>query len=279
MPVKSGGAWHRNHAHRYFSVGKKLLRLQRQRHFGAGGDDDGLHLLALADFASLGQHIGTFADVAQTGLGGIKNVLTAQQQGCWLAPVLQRHAPGDSGLGGIARAPDIQVRDQAQRGSMFDRLVRRAVFTQADRVVREDMHHAQLHQRRHADRVAAVVAEGQKSAAIGNEAAVQRNAVHDRRHAELAHTVVDVATTVAIPAKVEAQVRRTFGVCQIRAGEIGRAAQHFGQGGREGFKRELRGLARSHGFRLGVSGDCAVDGDLVEIFRQLAVHAPHQFLG
>ena len=60
---------------------------------------------------------------------------------------------------------------------------------QADRVVREDVDHALLHQRGHADRVAAVVAEGQEGAAVGDETAVQRDAVHDRRHAELAHAV------------------------------------------------------------------------------------------
>ena len=78
---------------------------------------------------------------------------------------------------------------------MLDRLVRRAVFAQANRVVREHMHHAQLHQRGHADGVAAVVAEGQEGATVGDVAAMQRNAVHDGGHAKLAHAVVDVAAT------------------------------------------------------------------------------------
>ena len=45
----------------------------------------------------------------------------------------------------------------------------------------------------------AVVAEGEEGAAVRDEAAVQGDAVHDRRHAELAHAVVDVA---AAPASV-----------------------------------------------------------------------------
>jgi hypothetical protein len=76
---------------------------------------------------------------------------------------------------------------------VLDGLVRGAVFAQADGVVREHMDHALLHQRGHADGVAAVVAEGQEGAAVGDEAAVQRHAVHDGGHAEFAHAVVDVA--------------------------------------------------------------------------------------
>ena len=41
-------------------------------------------------------------------------------------------------------------------------------------------------------RVARVVGEHQERAAVGNQAAVQRHAVHDRGHAELAHAVVEV---------------------------------------------------------------------------------------
>jgi hypothetical protein len=38
--------------------GQQLLRLQRQLHFGAGGDDHRLRGLVQADLARLGQHIG-----------------------------------------------------------------------------------------------------------------------------------------------------------------------------------------------------------------------------
>ena len=51
---------------------------------------------------------------------------------------------------------------------------------------------ADLHQRRHAQRVARVVGEDEEGAAVGDEAAVQRDAVHHRAHAELAHAVEDV---------------------------------------------------------------------------------------
>ena len=49
-----------------------------------------------------------------------------------------------------------------------------------------------LHQRRHAQGVARVVGEREEGAGVGDEAAVQREAVADRGHAELAHAEVDV---------------------------------------------------------------------------------------
>jgi hypothetical protein len=76
---------------------------------------------------------------------------------------------------------------------VLDRLVRRAVLAQPDRVVREHEDDALLHQRGHAQRVARVVGKHQEGADERQEAAVQRHAVGDRAHAELAHAVVDVA--------------------------------------------------------------------------------------
>ena len=40
----------------------------------------------------------------------------------------------------------------ARSGQLLDRLVRRAVFADADRVVREDVNHRQLHERREPNR-------------------------------------------------------------------------------------------------------------------------------
>ena len=58
-----------------------------------------------------------------------------------VGPFLRSSAarPGDRGLDRVARAPDVHVRDQAQARGVLDRLVRRAVLAEADRVVREDV--------------------------------------------------------------------------------------------------------------------------------------------
>jgi hypothetical protein len=53
-------------------------------------------------------------------------------------------AQATGGLGGVGRAPDVQVGNQAQAGGMFHALVRGAVLAQADAVVREDVDDARF---------------------------------------------------------------------------------------------------------------------------------------
>ena len=77
----------------------------------------------------------------------------------------------------------------------------------------------------------------------------------------------------------EAQRRRALGVGEVGAGQVGRAAQHFGQRGGEGLERDLAGLAAGHRLGLVVRGGHGVGGDLGEVGRQLAHHAAHEFLG
>ena len=55
---------------------------------------------------------------------------------------------------------------------MLHWLMRGAVFADADRVVREDVNHALLHERGHANGVPRVVAEREEGADVGNHAAV-----------------------------------------------------------------------------------------------------------
>ena len=176
---------------------------------------------------------------------------------------------------------------------MLDALVRGAVFAQADAVMGEHMDHPTLHQSRHADRVAAVVAEGQKGAAVGDVAAMQRNAVHDGRHAELAHTVVDVAADARrlirrvraggaghdVAGQIHPQRGRALGVGEVGAGQVGAAAQHLGQRSRQRFQCQLAGLARRHGLGLAVRSDHRVHHHLVELPRQLALHAADKLPG
>ncbi len=69
----------------------------------------------------------------------------------------------------------IHVRHQPQARDVLDGLVRRAVFAEADGVVRAARRSLRRpHQRRHAHGVARVVGEHQERAAVRNEAAVQR---------------------------------------------------------------------------------------------------------
>ena len=86
------------------------------------------------------------------------------------------------------------------------------------------MDDALAHQRRKPDRRPAVVREHQERAGVGDDAAVQRHAVHGRRHAVLAHAVVDEAA-----GEVGGRDRlHRLGLGVVRAGEVGRAADHLG---------------------------------------------------
>ena len=170
---------------------------------------------------------------------------------------------------------------------MLHRLVGGAVFAQTDGVVGEHMDHALLHQRCHADGVAAVIAEGQEGAAVGDVAAVQGHTVHDGGHAKFAHTVVDVAANVVVRAaqafgqgvldhlalRVHAEAGGGWGIGEVGAGQVGAATQKLGQGGGERGQRQLAGLAAGHGFCFLVGGHHSIHHGLVKVLGQDAGHA------
>mmetsp|Transcript_6189 Transcript_6189/g.24949 ORF Transcript_6189/g.24949 Transcript_6189/m.24949 type:complete len:367 (-) Transcript_6189:960-2060(-) len=240
LAVKNIGGGHGHHAHRDAVQGQLLLGAQGQLHLGAGGDDDGLGLVLLeADVGRLGQHIGALGDLVDIALRRIGQVLAGQREQARALGIAQGHGPGHHRLGRVGRAPDVQARDQAQAGDMLDGLVGRAVLTQADGVVRHHVDDALLHQRGHADGVAAVIAEGQEGAAVRNEAAVQRQPVHDRCHAELANAVVDVAPA----ARAGTHCAAAGEVGQVRSREVGAAAEHLGDLGCQDGQGLLGGLA------------------------------------
>ena len=119
-------------------------------------------------------------------------------------------------------------------------------------VVRHHVDDALAHERREADRGPAVVGEDQERAAVGHDAAVQRHAVHGRRHGVLAHAVVDV-----VAAEVAGRDGGVvLGARAVGAGEIGRAADQAGQRRDELLQHLLRGDAggdlRRRGGELGL---------------------------
>ena len=75
----------------------------------------------------------------------------------------------------VARPPDFHIGNEAQARRVLYRLVRGAVLAEPDRVVRKHVDHPHAHQRRKANRVARIVGEDEERAAVGNEAAVQRD--------------------------------------------------------------------------------------------------------
>ena len=122
---------------------------------------------------------------------------------------------------------------------MLHRLVGGAVFAQANRVMGIDVDGANPHQCAHPHRVAGVVREHQKGRVIRDEAAVQRQSVADRGHAEFAYTRMDVVGIgIAAGHRLAALPQG-----QIGMRKVSRAAHQFRQQRREGFNRVLRSFA------------------------------------
>ncbi|CAI0964498.1 Uncharacterised protein [Serratia grimesii] len=121
---------------------------------------------------------------------------------------------------------------------MFNRLVRRAVFAQTDGVMGVHEHVADFHQRRHTHRITGVFHEHQEGRRVRQEAAVQRDAVGDGGHAELAHAVVDVVTRQVFIQRFGAGPHGQVARCQVSG-----AAEELRQHLAEGFQRVLRRLA------------------------------------
>ena len=131
--------------------------------------------------------------------------------------MLERELPALDRLDRVARAKDVEIRHRAQRGQMFDRLMRRAVLPESDRVMGHHVDHAFPRERAEADRGTAIIREHEERARIGNNAAVQRHAIHRRGHPVLTHAVMDKATGI-IAGREDCHA---FGPGIVGAGQVG----------------------------------------------------------
>ena len=238
--------------------------LERQFDLGAGTDEDhaGVGRIAQHITAATRQILGHLLEPHRLQILARQ----AQHRG---AVLLERLGPAFGGLDRVGRAPDLQIGDHPQRLDMLDRLVRRAILAEPDRIMRHDIDDARILQRRQADRRAAIIGEDQEGPAIGDDPAVQRHAVHRRGHAELADAVIDVAPGIILGRQRPGRL----GLGIVGAGEVGRAADGRRDCGGDHFQRHFRRLARGERRR-------AVDQG-VEIGRQpalvgLAGHPLHE---
>src|SRR2546430_3221935 len=90
---------------------------------------------------------------------------------------------------------DENIGHGAQRRELFDGLVRRAVFTNADGVMCEDIDNGNFHKAGETHGRLHVVAEIEKCPTEGAQAA-ETHAAHRRAHGMFTHAVVDVAAAV-----------------------------------------------------------------------------------
>ena len=115
------------------------------------------------------------------------------------AVVVEVDAPCLGGLVRVGRPDHPEARHRADRGELLDRLVRRPVLADADRVVRPDEGHLVPGERGDAHGAAHVVAEHEERAAERQQAA-GGHPVHDGAHAVLADPEVDLAATEVVRA-------------------------------------------------------------------------------
>ena len=163
-------------------------------HLGAGGEDGDVALLVAAGAADRRRGRRDSRPYARSRRVGSSCRVSASTDGpsAWRSASSQHSGRLDR----VGRAEHQHVRDRAQARQMLDRLVRRAVLAEADRIVRGDEDHPLPHQRRQPQRRPAIVGEHQEGAAIGDDAAMHRHAVHGGDHGVLAHAVADVAAAI-----------------------------------------------------------------------------------
>ena len=97
---------------------------------------------------------------------------------------------------------------------------------------------------------------------------MQRHAVHDGGHAELAHAIRQV-----VAPGVTARFGASFEVGQVGAGEVGAATKKLGQQGGQHIQRVLAGFAGGHRIGLGHDGGQRLGQTLGVSSAQIATHA------
>ena len=216
-----------------------------------------------------GQHVGAAGGEVLVGVleADRRQVLAAQRHDRGVLAVLERREPALGGLDPVGGAEHQEPRDRPQGRELLDRLVRRPVLAEPDRIVRADQDHALVHQRREADRRAAIIGKYQEGAAIRDQAPVHGHAVHGRHHAVLADAIIDVAAREV--AALDRLHRLGLGV--VGVGEIGRAADHLGHQRGQHLERLLARLARRPGRLLRAHFPLVRVDRLGEPARQLAV--------
>src|SRR5262249_1432518 len=117
--------WNRNDARRDTMLREQLCTVDRDRNFGTRGEDRHVRTtVGSSDLIGAAcAHIVLVEPVAQ-----LRQVLPRQRKDAWAIFRLERKLPAFGGFHRVTRTKHEQIRNGAQRGEMFDRLMRRSVF-------------------------------------------------------------------------------------------------------------------------------------------------------
>ncbi len=222
---KQFDAGHRHDSRRHAVFLQLLTTFESEPNFGAGSNQDQLGIDPVAtalgtDTVRFSQHVSTLAQAfSRSELLSInqRHLLSRQRQRCRRFASQDRQPPGFAHLVHVGGSNDEQVRNSAQSGQMFDRLVRRSIFAQAHRIVSEDVDNLNFRKTSEPNRWAHVIRETHERAAVRNQSAIQRHARHRRTHAMFANTPMNDAPIVTAGFEIAA----VFDVGVIRHAKIG----------------------------------------------------------
>ena len=226
--------------------GELVAGLEREGHLRARRDEDhvGLSVGVDQDVRAL-RHPGSRR--GGRPVDGRQRLPREHEHGRLVAQ-LHHVAPGLGDLVRVRRAEHEQSGHRPQRRELLDRLVRRAVLADADRVVREDVDDGDLHQRGEPDRAARVVREDEEPRPERAQLR-ERESVGDRRRRELAHAEVEVASRAIVRTEVAGSVEREPRLRRRR--EIRRAADEPRDALRDRVQHLTRRVTAREALRVG----------------------------
>src|SRR5450631_3711186 len=218
-----------------------------------------LHLAARANqndvrisFVGIGQDIGAARQAFRRRVfGTVKDgqCLTAEDKTGRIALRLDENTVSLAHLVGIRGAQYREAGDATQAQELFDRLMSRAIFADADGVMREDMKHRQFHQGSKADRRLHVVAENQERRTERAQMA-KPHSVDDGAHGVFANAEMHVAAAGGLCLQCTSAIERQVGLGGWR--EIGSAAQNPRHILGDGVEHLPRGVACRNAFFIGL---------------------------
>ncbi len=237
---------HAHHARLDATRRELIARRQREVHLRPRRQQDHIGLAV----RRVGEHVGPLRDTRgrreDRPIEG-RQVLPRQDHRGRLIVELDEDPPGLDDLVRVGRSEDEEAGHGTERRQLLHGLMRRPVFADADRVVREDVHDGDLHQGGQADRPTGVVREDQESRPVRPQLR-ERHAVRDRCGRVLAHPEVQVASGPALGLEAARALERQ--VRLRRRGKVGGTAYDPRDRLRNGVQHLARRVAA--GVALGV---------------------------
>ena len=166
--IKKFPGGHAHHPHRRPFGHELFCRFKGNLDFRTTGDQNNIGILT----GSVNENVCSPVESLGGCVLGIavqcRKVLTGQCQNHRAVPVYDGGPPGLGGFIGITGSDNDEVWHCSEGSQMFDRLMRRAVFTQTDTVMGKHINDFQFCQGRQTDRRPHVIGKNQKRGAVWN---------------------------------------------------------------------------------------------------------------